>query len=308
MAGPHFDRTFRSKPGVPTAIAPGIVRLTANNPGPMTFVGTNSYLVGDDPLIVIDPGPDDPNHLEALLATIGARTVTAIAVTHTHRDHSDLAGALSAATGAPVVGAAPHSMARAPVAGDASLDEAADSAYAPQRVLAQGDVVEVGTARLMAVATPGHTMNHLCFALLGTSYLFSGDHVMAWSSTLVAPPEGEMSAYLHSLQALRRRPEQVYLPGHGAWISDAHTFVDGLFAYRMAREDAIVKALAVEALTAADLVERLYLDLDPRLKRAAGLSVLAHLERLEQLGQAVRQRHDASGRWALVGAALDRSD
>jgi len=284
----QFDRTFKALPGEVVEIRPGIRRITAPNPGPMTFTGTNSYLIGTDRLVVIDPGPQDEAHLVALLGAIGDAPVDAILVTHTHRDHSPLARDLKATTGAPIIGAGPHLLARPLRDGDASLDVAVDQDYAPDEVLEHGARLEAGGSTLEVVATPGHTVNHLCFGLEGSGILFSGDHVMAWSTSLIAPPDGDMSAYLESLQLLLKRQDTLYLPGHGARLNDPLSFVEALFAHRMSREAAILGALECDTLSISSLVDRMYEGLDQRLRGAAGLSVLAHLERLEALGQASR--------------------
>lgn len=292
----QFDRSFNALPGEVVEVRAGIRRITAPNPGPMTFVGTNSYLLGTSRLVVVDPGPQSDVHLAALLKAIGQARVEAILVSHTHKDHSPLARALKVETGAPILGAAPHSFARAMRQGDASLDVAVDGEHTPDAVLGDGHRIALGDITLEAVSTPGHTVNHLCFALVGTDVLLSADHVMAWSSSLVAPPDGEMNAYLASLQKLLGRRETLYLPGHGARINDAHGYVEGLVDHRMAREAAILQALEFDSLTVEALVDRLYEGLDQRLRGAAGLSVLAHLERLESLGQA-EQTADAQTLW-----------
>jgi len=303
----QFDRTFKARPGEVVEIATGVRRITAPNSGPMTFTGTNSYLVGTDRLVVIDPGPQDEAHLAALLGAIGGSPVEAIAVTHTHKDHSPLARQLKAATGAPIVGAAAHSLSRPARPGDASLDEAADLEHLPDAVLDHGDVLAAGDIRLQVVATPGHTANHLCFALAEAGILFSGDHVMAWSTSLVAPPDGEMSAYLASLQTLLQRRDTLYLPGHGAKLNDPLAHVEALFAHRMEREAAILGALEIDSLSVTSLVDRLYQGLDPRLRGAAGLSVLAHLERLQELGQAAPLPGSETV-WQAGATAFDRPD
>lgn len=282
----QFDRTFKALPGEVIEIRPGIRRITAPNPGPMTFTGTNSYLIGTDRLVVIDPGPQDEAHLAALRGAIGDAPVDAILVTHTHRDHSPLARDLKAATGAPIIGAGTHQLARPLRDGDASLDVAVDQHHAPDQVLAHGARLQASGSTLQVVATPGHTVNHLCFGLEGTGVLFSGDHVMAWSTSLIAPPDGDMSAYLESLQLLLKRQDRLYLPGHGAKLNDPLSYVEALFDHRMGREAAILRALECDSLSISSLVDRMYEGLDPRLRGAAGLSVLAHLERLEALGQA----------------------
>lgn len=303
----QFDRTFKALPGEVVEIRPGIRRITAPNPGPMTFTGTNSYLIGTDRLAVVDPGPQDEAHLAALLDAIGDTPVDAILVTHTHRDHSPLARALKAATGAPILGAAPHKLARPLRDGDASLDVAVDQDHAPDQVLEHGARLEAGGSTLEVVATPGHTVNHLCFGLESADVLFSGDHVMAWSTSLIAPPDGDMSAYLESLQLLLKRQDMLYLPGHGAKLNDPLSFVEALFAHRMGREAAILGALECDSLPISSLVDRMYEGLDPRLRGAAGLSVLAHLERLEALGQA-SQIAGSDALWSAGAVAFESRD
>jgi glyoxylase-like metal-dependent hydrolase (beta-lactamase superfamily II) len=303
----QFDRTFKALPGEVVEIRPGIRRITAPNPGPMTFTGTNSYLVGTGRLAVIDPGPPDEAHLAALQAAIGETPVDAILVTHTHKDHSPLARRLKAMTGAPILGAGPHSFARSVRDGDASLDVAVDQDHAPDQVLGHGARIDAGGGTVEVVATPGHTVNHLCFALAGSDVLFSGDHVMAWSTSLVAPPDGDMSAYLQSLQLLLTRRDTLYLPGHGAKLNDPLSYVEALFGHRMDRETAILAALECDSLSVSSLVDRLYEGLDPRLRGAAGLSVLAHLERLEALGQA-SQIAGSDTLWQAGTVAFDSRD
>lgn len=295
-----FDRTFNAKPGEVVSIPGGdtpVRRVCANNPGAMTFTGTNSYLVGGADLAVIDPGPEDEAHLATLIAAIGTARVEAICITHTHRDHSPLARRLKELTGAPIVGADTHQFARAFMPDDAPVDQAADENHAPDQVLRDGETIAIGDFQLEAIATPGHTMNHLCFAVPGENMLFSGDHVMAWATSLVAPPDGAMTPYLVSLQKLLARPESRYLPGHGACLNDAQTYVQALFAHRMGRDAAILAALERAPLAITQLVDDLYDGLDGRLRMAAGLSVLAHLERLEELEQ-VSRGADQDRRWA----------
>lgn len=299
---------FEPMHGRPVPVAPGIVRVTCNNPSPFTFHGTNSYLIGTDTLAVIDPGPEDEAHLAALIEAIGGRKVSHVLVTHTHADHSPLARALSAATGAIIAGCGAHVAARPLHEGELNpLDAAADRLYRPDMELADGALLTGDGWTIEAVATPGHTANHLCLAVCGTGYLFSGDHVMAWSTTVVAPPDGAMTPYLASLQKLLARPETLYLPGHGAKLPDAPVYVEALYAHRMQREAAILDALECDALGLMMLVDRLYEGLAADLRPAAGLSVLAHLERLESLGQV--QRIDAGrARWTATGAAFDSGD
>jgi hydroxyacylglutathione hydrolase len=245
-----FDRNFTPETGRAVAVAPGVRRVTAPNPGPFTFHGTNSYIVGDRGVAIIDPGPDDAAHVAALLAAVAGRPVTHLLVTHAHRDHAAAAARLQAATGAP--------------------------RFAP----ADGAMVEGDGWRLEAVATPGHTADHLAYALDGTDILFSGDHVMAWSTTIVAPPEGNMADYMRSLEKLLARQERLYLPGHGGPVVDVPNYLQDLRNHRLAREAVILDRLRHGDRTIAEMVAAIYADTDPGLHAAAALSVLAHLEDL----------------------------
>jgi hydroxyacylglutathione hydrolase len=263
-------------------------RVTARNPGPFTFHGTNSYIVGEGKVAIVDPGPDDDAHIAALLAASTGETVTHILVTHTHRDHSGGAARLVRATGAATVGGGPHRPARPLREGETGgLDAAADTLFLPDIVLGDGDSVEAGSWRLTAVATPGHTANHLAFALGGSDLLFSGDQVMAWSTTVVAPPDGSMADYMASLDRLLARPERRYLPGHGGPVGDAHAYVAALKRHRLAREAAILDRLAAGDRSIGQVVAAVYADTDPALHGAAALSVLAHLEDLVARGAVV---------------------
>jgi glyoxylase-like metal-dependent hydrolase (beta-lactamase superfamily II) len=269
-------------------VAPGVHRLTANNPGPFTFHGTNTYLVGDRTLAVIDPGPDDDAHLAALLSAIGGRPVSHIVVSHTHRDHSPLARRLQEATGAPTFAEGPHRPARALRIGELNpLDAGGDRTFVPDRKLADGEILQGDGWALEAVYTPGHAANHMCFGLSGTGVLFSADHVMAWSTTVVAPPDGAMSDYMASLDVLLARDDRVYLPGHGGPVAEPAAFVRGLKAHRRMRERAILERLRAGDRTIPQMVATIYRETDPRLHPAAGLSVLAHLEDMVAAGTAV---------------------
>lgn len=275
------------EPGRTETVAPLIRRRVAGNGGPFTASGTCSYVVGRGRVAVIDPGPDDPAHVEALLADLSGETVDVIAVTHTHRDHSPGARLLAARTGAPIVGCGPHRAARALAEGEVPpLDASADRAHAPGRVMAEGDSVSGAGWTLVAIETPGHTMNHLAFALPEAGALFSGDHVMAWSTTIVAPPDGQMRAYMASLDKLRRRSEATYWPGHGGPVRDPARFVRRLAAHRRQREAAIRARLAAGDAGIREIVAAIYQGLDPRLRGAAALSVFAHLEDLVARGLA----------------------
>ncbi len=279
-----FDLVFEPAYGRAVEIAAGVARITANNPGPFTFHGTNSYLFGTDTLAVIDPGPDDDRHFETLMAAIGKRPVSHIFFSHTHRDHSPLTARLKAATGALVLAEGPHRWARERRAGEVGLDASADLAFRPDRQLADGEVVDGGQWRLKTVLTPGHAANHAAFALEGTGILFSADHVMGWSTTIVAPPDGSMADYMASLDKLIGRGDRLLLPGHGGPVSRPATFMRGLKAHRKMRERAILERIRLGDRTVRAMVEAIYRGTDPRLHGAAALSVLAHLEDLVARG------------------------
>jgi len=259
-------------------LEPGIARLLAHNPSPFTFTGTQSYLIGERKVAVIDPGPDLPEHLDALVEAIAGRRVVAILCTHTHRDHSPAAVPLAQATGAPIIGCAPLALETLGPRADASFDPD----YAPNRVLADGDGVEVDGMHLTAVATPGHTSNHLCFAY--GDVLFTGDHVMGWSTTVVVPPDGDMAAYMASLEKLRQREDRIYYPAHGGAVTNPAQLVRGLIGHRMQRENQILRLVGESARGIPDIVAKAYPGLDPRLVGAAGASVHAHLLDLEARG------------------------
>lgn len=298
-----FDKTFDLTPGTVEEVAPGIRRILCNNPSPFTYKGTVSYVVGRGRVAIIDPGPDDAAHVKALLDAVRNETVTHIFVTHTHRDHSPAVPAVKAATGATVLAEGPHRAARPLNVGEAPrLDASNDTEFKPDRALVDGEVVSGAGWSIEAVATPGHTANHMAYALRGANVLFSGDHVMAWSTPVVAPPDGAMGDYMASLEKLRGRPERVYLPGHGGAVTEAPRFVSAYILHRKAREAAIVNHLGKGEADIASIVEAIYLNLDPRLKRAAGLSVLAHLEDLVARG-AVLSDGPASiaGRYRAAG-------
>ncbi|HXH53056.1 MAG TPA: MBL fold metallo-hydrolase [Sphingomicrobium sp.] len=267
----------------------GIGRVLAENPSAFTFTGTQTYLVGDREVAVIDPGPADKAHVEALIRAIGGRSVVAILCTHTHRDHSPGARPLAQATGAPVVGCAPLALETLGPRADAAFD----GDYAPDRVLAENDAIEVDGRQLVAVATPGHTSNHLCFADEASGVLFTGDHVMGWSTTVVVPPDGDMAAYMASLDKLRQRQDRIYYPAHGPPVTKPQQYVRSLIGHRMQREKQILRLVGEQPREIPDIVANAYPGLDPRLTAAAGGSVLAHLLDLEKRGLVV----DAGGVW-----------
>jgi glyoxylase-like metal-dependent hydrolase (beta-lactamase superfamily II) len=261
-------------------LEPLVARVLAPNASPYTFTGTQTYVVGDERgVAVIDPGPDDAAHLAALLGALGNAPVVAIACTHTHRDHSPAAAPLAKATGAPIIGCAPLTMADDGPRADAAFD----TEYRPDHVLADGEVIALPCAQLRAVHTPGHTSNHLCYALDGGA-LFTGDHVMGWSTSVVSPPDGDMGDYMASLQRLYDRADRVYYPAHGPQIDNPTQLVRGMIGHRRSRERQILRLLAQAPAIVPDLVTQMYRGLDARLHGAAGRSVLAHLLDLEQRG------------------------
>ena len=280
-----FDRDFNAVPGKAEHVAPKVRRVLANNPSPFTFKGTCTYIIGEGTVAILDPGPDDPVHIDAVLDAVRGETVEHILVTHTHRDHSPAARTVSARTGAKVLAEGPHRFARALHVGEANRMEAgADLEFKPDRRLVDAEVIEGRGYALEVIATPGHAANHLAFALKGSDLLFSGDHVMAWATSIVAPPDGSMSEYMASLRKLRARPERLYLPGHGGPMRDAPVFVERYIEHRAAREAAILRVLSRGETDIPGLVRAIYIGLDPRLSGAAGLSVLAHLEDLVARG------------------------
>jgi glyoxylase-like metal-dependent hydrolase (beta-lactamase superfamily II) len=296
MSDIPFDRDFAPEAERAAEVAPGVRRVTAPNRGPFTFTGTNSYIVGRGEVAVIDPGPDDPRHVDALLAAIPGERITHILLTHTHRDHAGALAALKERTGATTYGEGPHRPARALHIGETNpLDASADLGFVPDVALAGGAVIEGDGWRIEAVATPGHTANHLAFALPEAGLLFSGDHVMAWSTTIVAPPDGAMADYMASLDKLMARPEMRYLPGHGGPVEDAPAFLRALKSHRRMREAAILERLAQGDEEIAAIVRALYRDTDPRLHGAAGLSVLAHLEDLVRRDRVITDGPPAIG-------------
>ena len=265
-------------------IEPGIARVLAHNPSAFTYYGTQTYLIGSDEVAVIDPGPDLPEHVDALEQAIGERRVIAIMCTHTHRDHSPAAGPLAERTAAPIIGCAPLALETVGPRADASFD----GGYAPDRVLSDGEALAVDGEQVTVVATPGHTSNHLCFSYRGA--LFSGDHVMGWSTTVVVPPDGDMAAYLASLDKLRQRDDRVYYPAHGPAVTNPRQYVRHLVGHRMQREKQILTLVGEMPRPIPDIVANAYPGLDPRLVPAAGGSVYAHLLDLERRGLVEQQQ------------------
>ncbi|MGU3362925.1 MBL fold metallo-hydrolase [Methylobacterium sp. M6A4_1b] len=284
QSDPVFDGALPPS-GETVRLSPLVRRRIAPNGGPFTATGTCSYLVGNEAVAIIDPGPADEGHIAALVEACAGATVLAILVTHTHRDHSPGARILQARTGAPIVGCGPHRAARKLIEGEIPyLDASADRDHVPDRHMRTGDTVTGSGWTLEALETPGHTMNHLAFALQEETTLFSGDHVMAWSTTVVAPPDGAMRAYMNSLEALRDRNETIFWPGHGGPVRDPRRFVRGLAAHRRQRETAIRNRVDVGDRDIRAIVAAIYQGLNPTLHGAAALSVFAHLEDLVERG------------------------
>lgn len=283
-----FNKTLDLAPDTVDEPMPGVRRLMANNPGPFTFKGTVSYIVGRGKVAIVDPGPADAAHIGALLEAVRGETVTHIFVTHTHRDHSPAVPAIKHATGATVYAEGPHRAARPLHIGEMNpLDSSGDRDFRPDVVLKDGEVVVGDGWTIEAVATPGHTANHMAYAFKQANALFAGDHVMAWATSIVAPPDGAMSDYMASLDKLARRKETIYFPGHGPAITDAPRFVNYYILHRKAREASILHRLGKGEADISSIVRAIYIGLDPRLTGAAGLSVLAHMEDLVTRGLVV---------------------
>lgn len=283
--------TFDPQYGTAVPLRPGLHRLTAPNASPFTGAGTNSYLIGDETLMLVDPGPDNDDHINAIVAAVAGRPVSHILITHTHFDHVGALGMLRTLMNVPTVAQGPHRLARPlnpgeenPFAGSSDLE------FVPDIVVADGDTIENGESTVTVVATPGHAANHLAFAV-GDACL-TGDHVMGWSTSVIAPPEGSMTDYLASLDRLLQRPYSRFYPGHGDEITEPRKAVTAMRGHRLMRERAILERLHGSDRTVAALVNSLYVGIDPRLRGAAGLSVLAHLEKLAGEG---RVRSDGFG-------------
>lgn len=280
-----FARDFVPAHGTAVPVAARVQRLTAPNAGPFTFHGTNTYIVGDRSVCVIDPGPEDEAHWQALCRALAGREVSHIAVSHTHRDHSPLAARLKDMTGAPTVAEGPHRAARPLHDGETNpFAESSDMTFVPDIAITADERIEGDGWVLEAVPTPGHCANHTCFALDGAGILFSADHVMAWATSIVAPPDGAMADYMASLDRLLERDDRLYFPGHGGPVTEPQAFLRGLRTHRRMRERAILERIRAGDRRIPDMVSAIYRDTDPRLHGAAALSVLAHVEDLMARG------------------------
>jgi glyoxylase-like metal-dependent hydrolase (beta-lactamase superfamily II) len=280
-----FNKNFPLKPGIVEQVRPGIRRVLCDNPSPFTFSGTVSYIVGQGKVAIIDPGPDSEAHAKALLDAVRGETVTHILVTHTHRDHSPNTARIKQATGATVYAEGAHRASRPRFESEKHNPESgADRDFRPDVQVRSGDIIEGDGFRLETVPTPGHTANHLAFAWPDRKISFVGDHVMGWSTSIVAPPDGSMVDYMASLDRLAAREEQLYFSGHGPEIPEGPRYVRFLIRHRQAREASILHRLAKGAADIPSMVRAIYIGIDPRLMTAAGYSVLAHLEDLVARG------------------------
>jgi len=278
-----LNQDFEPHYGTAVEIASHVRRIVANNPGPMTFKGTGTFIIGDTQLAVIDPGPDDDDHLNALVNAIGSANLTHILITHTHLDHSPLAARLKQITGAETYGVGPHGLRKAEVPSTVEslgLEGSGDMDFVPDNVIGHGDIIAGKDFRFECIFTPGHSANHMAFALVRHKALFVGDLVMGWSTSVVAPPDGNMAEYMVSLQLVRSRDDGVYWPTHGAAIEAPQRVVKGYITHRKMRENAILKTLGSGPHRIIDIVLKIYQGLNPKLHGAASLSVLAHLEHL----------------------------
>ena len=284
-----FDREFDAAPGEVAQISPLVRRVLCGNASPYTFKGTASFIVGRGTVAIIDPGPADEAHLAALLKAVGGETVSHIVVTHSHADHSPLAARLKTITGAAMVG---HGQVAPRDDSGLRLDASVDHGFDPDLRMGHGEVLSGADWTLEAVHTPGHMSNHLCFALREEQALFSGDHVMAWATSVIAPPDGNMAHYMASLRLLLEREDEIYLPSHGPARRDPKPLVRGILAHRKMREAAILDRIRKGDRTIGDIVRAIYADVDPRLHGAAALSARAHVEHLAEKGL-VKMREDA---------------
>ncbi len=302
MAALQFDTNFEPAHGEAVTVGPNVQRITAPNSGPLTFAGTNSYIVGTDTVAVIDPGPQIESHYQALETALQGRTVSHIFVSHTHKDHSPLAKRLAEQTGGVMVAEGRHRSARALHVGEVNpLAESSDMDFVPDIMAADGQVIAGDGWSLRTIHTPGHTANHASFALEGEDIVFSADHVMAWATSIVAPPDGSMSDFMISLNKMLEREDRFYLPGHGGPVLEPAKFCRALRTHRKMREAAVLERLRKGDRTIKDMVKVIYRDTDERLHTAAGLSLLAHLEDL-----VARDIVETDGTPSITGSYIPR--
>lgn len=273
-----FKQDFTADYGTAERMTPLVTRVLCENPSPYTYTGTGTYIVGGgDSVSVIDPGPRMPKHLDAIMSAVGGREVSHILVTHTHADHSPLARPLADKTGAEIYAFGPHGAGRKGGLSGEDVEAGADKTFKPDALVKDGDVFEGPDWTLKAIHTPGHTANHLCFLLVEENSIFVGDHVMAWATTVISPPDGDMTDYLASLKKLASFDAQHLIPTHGPWVDEPAPFIRGIITHRKMREGQISGLLEAGPTTISKLVERMYKDVDPRLHPAAARSVFAHI-------------------------------
>ena len=280
-----YRRELEFDYGSVSQIAPGIRRVIANNPGPFTFHGTGTYILGTGNVAVIDPGPDDEEHIGAILAALDGETISHILVTHTHMDHSPGCRPLQALTGAPTYAYGPHGAGK--LEQGVQVEEGGDMDFAPDHLVKHGDIIQGGDWTVECVYTPGHTSNHMCFALQEQKALFTGDHVMGWSTSIISPPDGDMAAYMQSLELLLERDDAVYWPTHGPSIIDPKTHVRAYIAHRIEREEQILKCIDEGTHSIRDMVPLMYRDTPEFMYPAAARSVLSAMENLLRKNQVV---------------------
>ena len=283
MAGIPFKTEFDFEYGRCDQLSPLIRRVIANNPSPFTFTGTGTYIIGTGNVAVIDPGPLLDAHVDAILDALGPdEQVSHIVVTHTHLDHSPASKPLQERTKAPIYSFAPP---RVDAFDGPRLEEDADDNFAPDHIVAHGDLIKGDNWTLECVFTPGHMANHMCYALVEEKALFTGDHVMGWSTSVIAPPDGNMNDYMQSLDLLLSRDDDIYWPTHGTSIDDPKAFVRAYIEHRRGREEQIISRLKAGDSDIRQMVETIYADVDKRLHPAAALSVFAHIQDLLTRGE-----------------------
>ena len=279
-----FVKDIEFEAGVVDQVAPGIRRVIAANPGPFTYTGTGTYIIGEGNVAVVDPGPLDDDHIAAILKAVEGETVTHILITHTHFDHSPGAAPLKQATGAKTYGYGPH---MGNGGGENSLEHSGDMDFMPDVKVSHGDIIEGDGWSVEALHTPGHTSNHICYCYREAKALFSGDHVMGWSTSVISPPDGNMKAYMNSLRLLLDRDDELYWPTHGPAIHNPQAFVQSFIDHRNNREEQIMKCLRSDMRYISAMVKSMYTDVPEILHPAAALSVQAHLEHMIETGRVV---------------------
>ena len=283
MSDIPFVKDIEFEAGVVDQVAPGVRRVIAANPGPFTYTGTGTYIIGEGNVAVIDPGPLDDDHIAAIMQAVNGETITHILITHTHFDHSPAAAPIKAKTGAKTYGFGPHMG----TGGENSLEHSGDMDFVPDVTVAHGDVIEGDGWSFEALHTPGHTSNHVCYCYREEKTLFTGDHVMGWSTSVISPPDGNMTAYMASLRLLLDRDDKVYWPTHGPAIPDPQNFVQAFIDHRVAREEQIMQCLKHDMRYISAMVKAMYHDVPEYLHPAAALSVQAHLDHMIETGRVV---------------------